>query len=275
MNLKNRIVVITGASAGIGRETALAAGRQQASVVLAARRLNLLESVAAEIEKSGGKALAVVADVSQQSDVENLIRETLRHFGRIDVLINNAGAGLYATVEETTAEQMERIWRTNFMSTLYGIRAVLPIMKQQGSGHIITISSMSGKRAAPFKGAYSVTKFAQSGLMESLRMELRDTPIRTTVIFPGATKTEFVEVMENPRNRDVGYPLKADSADQVASAIIRAIHHPRADVILQRFGRILCMINSISPGFVDWVVGSFVKKKQLKDHRHEKQDIKS
>jgi short-subunit dehydrogenase len=266
MNFEGRVIVITGASSGIGRETALAAGRLQASIVLAARRKELLGEVGREIEKSGGKALIIATDVSQQSDVENLIQSAIKQFGRIDVLINNAGTGLFATVEETSSEQMERLWRINFMGTFYGIRAALPPMKKQGSGHIITVSSMAGKRATPFGGAYSATKFAQSGLMESLRMELRNSPIRTTVIYPGPTKTDFVTVIENPGAYEIRHPLKAKSADEVAQAILQAIHRPKPDVILQNYGRALSILNSASPRFVDWVVASFVKK----DHSRRK-----
>lgn len=265
MNLKDRVIVITGASSGIGRETALAAGRQHASVVLAARRREPLEEVARQIEKYGGKALIVVVDVSQQSDVETIINSTVKEFGRIDVLVNNAGIGLFATVEETSAEQLERIWRTNFMGTFYGIRAVIPLMKKQGAGHIITVSSMAGKRAAPFGGAYSATKFAQAGFMESLRMELRNSPIRTTVIYPGATKTGFTSVIENPGVREIRHPLKAMSAADVAAAILEVIHKPKTEVILQKYGRILSVLNSASPRFVDWVVATFVKKSNRKD----------
>ena len=142
MDLKNRVVVITGASSGIGRETALAAGRQQASVVLAARRKGRLEEVAREIEKHGGKALVVAADVTKLSDVKNMINAAVAQFGKIDVSINNAGIGIYAAMEEITADQMEKIWRTNFMGTFYAIQESLPLMKKHGSGHIITISSM-------------------------------------------------------------------------------------------------------------------------------------
>ena len=261
MDLKNRIVVITGASSGIGRETALAAGRQQASVVLAARRKDRLEEVAREIEKHGGKALVVAADVTELSDVKNMINAAVAQFGKIDVLINNAGIGIYAAMEEITADQMEKIWRTNFMGTFYAIQESLPLMKKQGSGHIITISSMVGRRAAPLQSAYSATKFAQAGLMESLRMELKNSPIHTTVVYPGATETEFVSVIENPSGREIRHPLKPQSAARVAEAIIGIIHHPKPELILQSFGRIMSVLNSANPELVDWAVGNFIKKK--------------
>lgn len=265
MNLKNHVLVVTGASSGIGRETALAAGKLGAAIVLTARRKDRLEEVAAQIEKAGSKVLVVAADISQESDVEKLIHATQKEFGRIDVLINNAGAGLYATVSETTGDQMERIWRTNFMGTFYAIQKSLPIMKKQGSGHIITICSMAGKRATPFGAAYSATKFAQSGFMESLRMELKNSPIRTTVVYPGATESDFFLVIENPGSREIKHALKAQSASQVAKAILDTIRNPKPEVILQPFGRILSVLNSANPGFVDWVVGNFFKKKQLKE----------
>jgi short-subunit dehydrogenase len=261
MNLKNRVIFITGASSGIGRETALAAGRRQASVVLAARRKDRLEEAAVDIERAGGQALVVSVDVTRPEEVKNGIRVAFEKFKRIDVLINNAGVGSYGPVEEISADQMERIWRTNFMGTFYAIQEVLPLMKKQGSGHIITVSSMVGKRGAPLQSAYSATKFAQAGLMESLRMELRNSPIRTTVVYPGVTETEFVSKIENRSSREIRHPLKPLSAARVAEAIIEMIHHPKPELYLQSFGRTLAVLNSANPKFVDWAVGSFVKKK--------------
>src|SRR5262249_17135215 len=123
--MRDKVILLTGASAGIGRETALALGKEGASVALCARRGNLLQEGAEKMEGAGGEALAVVADVSDSKQIDSLIEQTLNRFQRIDVLINNAASGLLATVEETTANQMERLWQVNFMSTFYAIRKVL------------------------------------------------------------------------------------------------------------------------------------------------------
>src|SRR5262249_20637665 len=151
---------------GIGKETALALGKRKASVGLAARREDRLHQIAKQIESDGGKARVIRTDVSEEAQGQNLIAKSVQYFERIDVLLNNAGSGLYAPLEETTCRQMEKMWRTNFMSLFYCISSVLPVLKKQHSGHIITVSSMAGKRGTPLTGAYSATKFAQAGLMD-------------------------------------------------------------------------------------------------------------
>jgi short-subunit dehydrogenase len=254
MSIKNKVILITGASSGIGRATALAAGRAGASVIVAARRLERLQKVAEDIEASAGKALVVQTDLTEPSAIESLIQKSIEKFGRIDVLINNAGSGIYATVDETTADQMERLWRVNYMGTFHTIKNVLPVMRKQNSGQIITIASMSGRRGAQYKSAYCATKFAQIGLMESLRMELRNTDIQCTLIFPGGTETEFFQAIENPENRDVKLYGAVQSAEEVADEILRAVEKPRTEVITQRFGRLQIILNAISPNFADWLV---------------------
>jgi uncharacterized protein len=259
MNLSDKVVLITGASSGIGRATAILTGKAGLPVIIAARRIDRLAEVAREIESAGGKALAVETDIGDESQVKTLIDKTLEHFGRIDVLINNAGVGLYATVDETTPEQMERLWRINYMGTFHAIQNVLPVMRKQQSGQIIVVASMSGRRGAAFKSAYCATKFAQIGLLESLRMELKNTNIKCTLIFPGATQTEFFEVIENPGKRDVRLYGSVQSAEQVAEEILNAIQNPRTEVISQRLGRIQILLNAFSPDFADWLVGKYKK----------------
>ncbi len=260
MDFKNKVVVVTGASAGIGAETALQLGRLGANVVVVARRLERLRDLVGRIEQEGGVGLAIRADITQEPDVREFAEKSLEKFGRIDVLVNNAGAGLYATVEETTAEQMERIWRTNFLGTFYCISNVLPILRKQGGGQIITISSMSGRRGAAFKSAYCAAKFAQIGLMESLRMELSGTGILTTLIFPGATETEFFDVIENPKNRKIRYYGPLQSPAQVAGAVVQAIRKPAIEIITQRMGRLQNIIHATSPRLADWLVRKTVKR---------------
>jgi short-subunit dehydrogenase len=253
MNLKEKVIVITGASAGIGKATALAAGKSGAHVVLAARRIERLIEIAERIEAAGGKALTLTVDVSNEMQVRNMIDSAVERFGRIDVLINNAGAGLQATVEETTPEQMERLWRVNYMGTFYGIRSVLPVMKNQGNGQIITIASMSGKRGAKLKSAYCATKFAQIGLVESLRMELMGTNIKCTLIFPGATESEFLEAMENPGGREKKFYGTIQKAEQVADAILNSIGDSKPEIITQKLGRLQLLVQAFSPSLADWL----------------------
>jgi NAD(P)-dependent dehydrogenase (short-subunit alcohol dehydrogenase family) len=259
-DLRGKVVVVTGASAGIGKATAIALGSEKASVALAARRKERLDAVAGEVEKQGGTAVSLPTDVSDEKQVQSMIERILQRFEKIDVLINNAGSGLLATVLETTPAQMEKLWRANFMSTFYCIRSVLPVFRKQGGGHIITVASMTGKRGASLKSAYSVTKFAQIGLMESMRMELLGTNIRSTIVYPGATETDFTSAMENPGKRDLKYYGPVQQPDAVARAIVKAVYNPKIEVITQKYGRIQMILNAVSPGFVDWLVSSTVKK---------------
>jgi len=259
MDWKGKVAVITGASSGIGRETAIAIAARGATVVLSARREERLRELAEQIAARGGSALPVLTDVSKEEDVERLINVTLEKFGRIDWLINNAGSGLYATVEETTPEQMERIWRINFLGSFYCIRKVIPIMKKQGSGHILTVSSMAGVRGTPMKSAYCASKFAQIGLMDSLRREVQDS-IYCTTILPGATESEFISSMENPKARHIDYSGPVRKPAAVASAIVEAMDHPSARKITQQFGTVLATLNAFSPGLTDWIVRKLKKE---------------
>ena len=190
-DLSGRVVIVTGASSGIGRETALSFAREKARVVLAARRKERLQSLEREIQALGTEAVSVPTDVAHREQVEAMVRQAVERFGRVDILVNNAGSGLFALVEETTPEDMEAILRVNFLGTFYGIRAVLPLMRRQGSGHIMNVSSIIGKRGAPVFGAYCASKFAMVGLSESLRVELRGSGIGVSVICPVGTATEF------------------------------------------------------------------------------------
>jgi NAD(P)-dependent dehydrogenase (short-subunit alcohol dehydrogenase family) len=249
MNWSNRVAVVTGASSGIGSETAKALLRKGATVVLAARRKERLDALMKSFTETGATALAVQTDVSIETQVEALFETVLREYGRVDWLINNAGSGLHAPIEDTTPEQMERLWRTNFMGTFYCIRNAIPIMKRQKEGHILTVSSMAGMRGTPLNGAYCATKFAQVGLMDSLRREL--TGIHCTIILPGATETEFVEAMENPAGAQIRSRGSIQQPAEVAGAILHAIEHPTARVITQKFGRTLLLLNALSPGLTD------------------------
>lgn len=258
MNWKGKVAIITGASSGIGRETALAIANRGVNTVLAARRADRLAEVCSEIETKGGSALALTTDVANEQEVDHLIQSTLERYGRIDWLINNAGSGLYATVEETTLEQMERIWRTNFLGSFNCIRRVIPVMRKQGTGHILTVSSMAGVRGTPMKGAYCATKFAQIGLMDSLRRELNGV-IHCTIVLPGATESEFISSMENPKNRQIDYSGAVRKPSIVAAAIVEAMEHPSARIITQQFGTALAVLNALSPDVTDWIIGKIKK----------------
>lgn len=259
-DLRGCVAIITGASSGIGRETALALAREGVRTVLAARREQRLRQVVEAVSAMGGEALMVCTDVSVQSQVERLVQAGLSRFGRLDILVNNAGYGLFATVDDTTTEDLCRIMAVNFMGAFYAIKAVLPIMRQQGYGHIINISSIVGKRALPYSGAYCATKSAMIALSESLRVELAGTGIEVSVVCPAGTATEFFDVAQNKYALRVRPAGPVQSAAQVAQTIVKLARHSRPEVMTFKPARLLAVANAISPGLVDWAIGRLMRR---------------
>jgi NAD(P)-dependent dehydrogenase (short-subunit alcohol dehydrogenase family) len=228
--LKDRVAVITGASAGIGSECARLFAEAGAHVVIAARRLDRLEALRQEIEAKGGRCLAVQTDVTDRALMQRLLDATLEHFGRVNVWINNAGSGLAASVEQTTPGEMERIWAVNYMGVFHGCQVALQQMRRQGRGHIINISSMAGRFAMPLGAAYSAAKFAVNGLSEALALELHGTGIRVSVIMPGFTATEFFDAMQK-KIPDAPMPrIGIASARSVAARTLQCALRPREKV---------------------------------------------
>ena len=228
-NIKNKVVIITGASSGLGEATALLLAKYGAKVVLAARRKERLEKLASEITSQGGEALVVVADVAVQSDVERIAEETLKRYGRIDVLINNAGIMPQATLDKLKVEEWDKMIDINVKGVLYGIAAVLPTM-QQHSGHIINLSSVAGLRVAAGRGTvYSGTKFAVKAISEGLRVEVAKDNIRVTTLYPGAVESELKYGSSDPEaseNIQAFYKAYEIPASSVARAIAYAIGEP-------------------------------------------------
>jgi NAD(P)-dependent dehydrogenase (short-subunit alcohol dehydrogenase family) len=195
-------------------------------------------------------------DVTREADVDALVATATREFGRLDIMICNAGFGYYGTIEETPPDVMQRMMDVNYMGTFYGARAALPVFRAQNSGHLIFVSSIVGRRGIAFMGGYSATKAAQSGLAESLRSEFAGSPIKVSCVYPVSTRTEFHEAM----TRDFGHTVSGlgpkQSVDEVASAIVRCIQRPRPEVYPHALSRGLAVLNVIAPRFTD----SFVRK---------------
>ena len=230
-NIASKVVVITGASSGLGEATARHLGAAGASLVLAARRGDRLETLAAEIRAKGGKAEVVVADVSRRADVEALAQKAVASFGRIDVMINNAGLMAIAPMSEAKVEDWERMIDINIKGVLYGIAAALPVFQKQGAGHFINIASVAGVKVfSPGGTVYSGTKFAVRAISEGLRHETGGA-IRTTVISPGAVDSELKLGSSHAESAKVvgEFYQQAIPADSVARAIAYAIEQP-ADV---------------------------------------------
>jgi len=228
-NIADRVVVITGASSGIGESTAKLLAVKGAKVVLGARRLNRIDATVQEISASGGKAIGFATDVTKRADVEALIKGAVKAFGRVDVLVNNAGIMLIAPISALKVEEWDQQIDVNIKGLLYGVAAALPHMQKQKSGHIINITSVFGiKVFAPGATVYCATKSAGRALTEGLRMELHSENIRCTMISPGAVATELPESSSDEatrRNLREFYKM-AIPANSIARAIAYAIEQP-------------------------------------------------
>jgi NADP-dependent 3-hydroxy acid dehydrogenase YdfG len=254
MNLQGAVVAVTGASAGIGRECALAFAREGSRVSVCARRMDRLEALADAIRAMGGEVMLSGTDVGDEGQVRRFIEATVARFGRLDVLVNNAGFGVRGRVEETPAQDYERLMRVNYLGTVYGCQAAVPIMRRQGSGVIINISSIVGHRSLPGGAAYAATKAAQISLTESLRVELRGTGVHASSVHPIGTASEFAEVAarESP-GRKGGAVGPQQTARDVARAIVRCARHPRPEVYPYPLSRAVVWMNAVAPGLADWV----------------------
>ncbi len=228
-NIAGKVVVITGASSGLGEATARLLSAQGATVVLGARRANRIQSLADELNRSGGKALAITTDVTQCDQVKRLVDAAVQTYGRIDVMINNAGLMPHSPLERLKIDDWNRTIDVNIKGVLYGIAAALPHMKQQKAGHIINVSSVAGHKVRAGGAVYAATKHAVRTLSEGLRQEVKPYNIRTTVISPGAVATELpnsvteADIAENVRK---SYEI-AIPAESFARAVAFAMSQPQ------------------------------------------------
>ena len=264
--LEEQVVVITGASSGIGREAALQFADKGAAIVLAARNEEALEEVAGQVRARGGKALVVLTDVALWEQVAHLASEAVARFGRIDTWVNNAGISEYATLEDLPVADMERIIRVNLLGTMYGVKAALPVLKRQEAGTIINVGSGLGIRSIPLQGTYCTSKAGVKGFTEALRMELKhDHPdIHATLILPAAINTPFYD---NARSR-MGVRPKAMpplyEAGAVAGAIVFAATHTRRDIYVGSPSKALAILESLAPDLTDRFMARTLFKMQQK-----------
>lgn len=260
MKLDGAVVAITGASAGIGQAAALAFARARARVALCARREDRLRQLARDVEALGAEVLVRAVDVADEAQVHAFVDAAVQRFGRLDVMVNNAGYGVRGRVDETPAEDYRRLMDVNYLGTVYGCQAALRVMRPQGSGVIINVSSIVGHRAQPGGGAYAATKAAQVSLTEALRVELRGTGIHACSVHPIGTATEFAEVANRESHGRTGGPIgPVQSAEVVADAIVRCARHPRAEVFPYRMSRALVWINALAPGLADRLVARMAR----------------
>lgn len=264
-NLKNKIVIVTGASSGIGRDTACLFAREGCIVVLAARRQDRLLSLKREIQKNGGSALAIPVDISRQGDVERMVAEVLKAFGRVDILVNNAGYGRLDWLEKLSPiKDIEDLIKVNLLGSMLVTRAVLPSMLAQRSGHIINMMSVAGLLPAPMYSLYAASKFGLRGFTNSLRREVAPFGIKVSGIYPGPVTSEFSEHTgsDNAVRKIVKPgPWLYMNSQFVAKKIVGLARHPRRMLIIPWYYRVLLWIDTLFPGLVDWFLNIAIVKR--------------
>ena len=218
--LEGKVVLITGASAGIGRASAFALAEEGANLVLTARRKTRLEEIRAKVEKTGGKVICIIGDATKEDTAKKCVSSAVKTFGKLDILINNVGVGNYKDLVDTSASEYDEMVDTNVRSTFLFTRHTVPVMIKQGSGTILMISSMAGLYGFPGEAVYSATKFAQVGFAQSLDKELRPKGIKVGVICPGGVKTEFA--LGKGRTKESVASSGMLDPEDVASAVVLA-----------------------------------------------------
>jgi short-subunit dehydrogenase len=253
--LKENVVVITGASAGIGRALALLLAEQGAWLALAARDEKRLKALAVECEQRGGRALVVPTDVAVEEQCQTLILRTVENYGRIDTLINNAGLSMWAPFDKITDLSMvEKIMRVNYLGSVYPTFYALPFLKKS-RGRIVALSSLTGKVGVPTRSAYAASKHAIAGFFDSLRIELADTGVTVTVLYPGFVATE---VRQRALGAD-GLPLgdshidesRVMSAEECARVIVDAVRKRQREVVFTAKAKIGLWLKLVAPALVD------------------------
>lgn len=253
MEVKGKVVIVTGASSGIGEATAREFGREGAKVVLAARRVDKLQTLAEEINKMGTEALVVQADLSKLEDIQSLVQQTLEKFNRIDILVNNAGFGRLDWLENLDPiKDIQAQIDVNVMGVIQTTRQVLPVMMNQRSGSIINMCSMAGLVATPTYTIYAASKHAVHGFSEALRREVKPWGIDVSLVYPGGVKTEFTAHAGIKRKTNAKTPdFMLLTAEQVGSAVVKLVRNPKRMWILPWLWSFTVFMNRFLPGLVD------------------------
>ena len=257
-NLHGARAIVTGASSGIGRETALELARHGVGLVLIARREDRLREVTDQIAALGGTVEAVVGDVTDGAVRQRAIDAAREKLGGLDVLVNNAGIGAMGLFVDADPKRVRRLMEVNFFATVEMIRLSLPLLQQSNCPIVVNVSSILGHRGVPYSSEYAASKFAVQGFSESIRAEFTRLGIDVLVVSPGTTETEFFDrVIE--RTEDPKWPEhRPVSAAEVAQLMVRAIRKGKHEIIPYRWGRVLCLLNRISPRLADRLMARYV-----------------
>jgi uncharacterized protein len=264
-----KVVIVTGASSGIGESTALEFAKAGAITVLAARRKDRLKQLERKIEAMGGTALAVPTDLTALDQITNLVQTVLATFGRIDVLANIAGWGFYDWFEELSAEELRRHYEVNVIGLAELCRQVIPTMKAQRSGFILNMSSYVSRISVPPLTVYASTKYAVEGLTDGLRRALLPWGITVIRIHPSSVSgTEFNKTVS--RKDGVEYravPIGRISRERLARHIVALLEKPRRALFISRIYEVPVLLNKLFPEFVDWTSATWVRRKHLQEHK--------
>lgn len=251
-----KVIFITGASSGIGRVTAIACAKAGFHVAGTARRAERLQSLQEEIQQlESGGFLPITGDVTSAESMQSAVNKTVEHFGRLDVLVANAGLSQRGTLADAEWEHLETLLHTNIDGVLHSIRACVPEMRKVGGGHIITISSVAASLISPYAATYAATKAFVSSIANSIRIELESDNIKVSDFLVGRTETEFNEsrLGEGARKKS---SLPSMSAEQVAESIVKVINKPQNTVILRLFDRLIILGNRLIPS----IMGELAKR---------------
>ncbi len=253
--LSEQVIVITGASSGIGLATARLAARQGARVVLAARNDQELQKLVAEIQDQGGQATAAIADVGDPDDVQKIADAAIQAFGGFDTWVNNAGISMYGKIEEISLEDARRLFDTNFWGVVHGSRVALRTLRERG-GALINIGSIVSEQAVPLQNYYSASKHAVSGFTDSLRMEVEHDglPISVTLIMPAAMDTPFIDHARTYTEYEPSIPPPVYAPENVAEAILHCAQHPKHHVTVGGGGKLMTALGNHMPWLMDKVM---------------------
>ena len=261
-NLENRKILITGASSGIGKATAEALAPYNPRLILVARNSNGLSKLATDLKTRYPRIsypTCISCDITKLDEVERMANTCKRLFGTVDVLINNAGYGVYGESVQTTMEDFREVMNVNFFGAINCMYSVLPMMKKTGRGQIINIASVAALHGVPYLSAYGASKAALASVSQSLRAELFDTEIKVNVIYPGYTKTNFFK-----NEKKVGKAVRPSGPymppEKVAKGIIKTIVKSHGDRVIGREGHMLKFLNSLNPGIVEFLLKRVANK---------------
>jgi NAD(P)-dependent dehydrogenase (short-subunit alcohol dehydrogenase family) len=267
MGRRDRVVVVTGASSGIGRACALRFAEAGGALVLTARRADALEELATECRGRGADVLVAPADVTDAEAMDRVAAEAVARFGRVDVWVNNAAVNMYGRTEEVPARLWHRVIETNLFGVYHGTRAVLPWFREQGGGTLINVSSVLGHTAFPQQSAYVASKHGIRALSDCVRQESLDVQgITVCTVLPGPVDTPLFRVAANWTGRQVVPPGRPVSADRVAAQVVRCVDHPRREVPVGGGSRFGVLAARIVPGMVERAGARVLSRQHFTDH---------